>query len=98
MLALVFEAYGAFCFFSLVAFLVWAAAAKVRPDLDEDIDELEKLKRLASSEQSGDALSVESSIGEDASWSAPAARPIKRSKRMTRRRPHLIHTRKARTT
>ena len=94
MIALVFEAYGAFCLFSLIAFLVWAAAAKVRPDLDEDIDELEELRKLVSSEQSGDDLSVESPISEDAPCSTPAARPIKH--RLARRRPHLIHTRKAR--
>ena len=94
MIALVFEAYSAFCLFSLIAFLVWAKAAKVRPDLDEDIDELEKLRKLVSSEQSGDALSVESPISEHAPCSAPAARPIKQ--RLARRRPHLIHARKAR--
>ena len=51
MVALVFEVYGAICFFSLIAFLVWAAVAKLRPDLDEeefDLAELEKLKRLVS--------------------------------------------------
>ena len=49
MVALVFEVYGAVCFFSLIAFLVLAAVAKLRPDLDEeefDLAELEKLKKL----------------------------------------------------
>jgi hypothetical protein len=32
MVALVFEVYGAFCLFSLIAFLVLAAVAKSRPD------------------------------------------------------------------
>ena len=59
MVALVFEVYGAVCFFSLIAFLVLAAVAKLRPDLDEeelDLVELEKLKKLVRSEPSGDAL------------------------------------------
>ena len=47
MIALIFEVYGALCFFSLIAFIVWAAVAKLRPDLDEeefDFVELEELK------------------------------------------------------
>ena len=53
MIPLVFEVYGAFCFFSLIAFLVWASVAKSRPDLDEaEFEELEKLKKLAGCEQS----------------------------------------------
>jgi hypothetical protein len=36
MTALVFEAYGAVCLLSLIGFLVLAARAKLRPDLDED--------------------------------------------------------------
>jgi hypothetical protein len=36
MVALVFEVYGAVCFFSLMAFLVLASVAKLRPDLDEE--------------------------------------------------------------
>jgi hypothetical protein len=98
MLARVFEAYGAFCLFSLIAFLVWAAVAKLRPDLDEeefDVIGLEKLKQLVNSEQSGDALSIEPAILEESSWSQPA-RPVKRSKRRMQRRPHLIHIRKPR--
>jgi hypothetical protein len=31
-----FEIYGALCFLSLIAFLVLATAAKLRPDLDEE--------------------------------------------------------------
>ena len=54
MIALVLEAYGALCFFSLIAFLVLACVAKLRPDLDGpefDLDQLEKLRKLASGEQ-----------------------------------------------
>jgi hypothetical protein len=36
MIVSVFELYGALCFLSLIAFLVLAARAKLRPDLDED--------------------------------------------------------------
>ena len=100
MIALVFEVYGAFCLFSLIAFLVLAAVARLRPDLEEekfDFIELEKLKQLVGPEQSGDALSLEPAIMEESSWSPPPARPVKRSKRLTQRRPHLIHIRKPRT-
>jgi hypothetical protein len=99
-ITLVFEAYGAFCIFSLIAFLVLASVAKLRPDLEEekfDSIELEKLKQLVGPEQSGDALSLEPAIMEESSWSPPPARPVKRSKRLTQRRPHLIHIRKPRT-
>lgn len=101
MVALVFEVYGAFCFFSLIAFIGWAAVAKLRPDLDEDeldlLVELEKLKKLVSSEPSGDPLSIEPPIMEEPFWSPPA-RPVKQSKRPIRARPHLFHTRKPRLT
>jgi hypothetical protein len=99
--ALVFEIYGAVCLFSLIAFLVLAAVAKLRPDLEEeefDFIELEKLKQLVGSEQSGDALSLEPAIMEESSWSPPPSRPVKRSKRLIQKRPHLIHMRKPRTT
>ena len=74
MIALIFEVYGAFCFFSLAAFLVWASVAKLRPDLDEeefdpsgiDFAELEKLKKLLSP---ADALSTEPRIMEEPSLS-----------------------------
>jgi hypothetical protein len=100
MIALVFEVYGAFCFLSLLAFLVLASVAKLRPDLDEeelDFVELEKLKKLVRSEPSGDALPVDAPIIEDAPRSAPA-RPVKQSKRPVRVRPHLLHGRKPHTT
>jgi hypothetical protein len=100
MVALVFEIYGAFCLFSLIAFLVLAGMAKLRPDLDEeefDFIELEKLKQLASSEQFDDALSIEPPIMEE-SFGSPAARPVKQSKRLIQRRSHLIHMRKPRRT
>jgi hypothetical protein len=96
MLALFFEAYGAICFLSLVAFLVLAAVAKLRPDLDEeefDLAELEKLKKLVSTDRFGDALSIEPPIIDEPSCSTPP-RPVKQSKRLIRRRPHLFHTRK----
>lgn len=100
MVALLFEVYGAFCVFALIVFLVWAAVAKLRPDLDEeefDLAELEKLKKLASSEESDGDLSIESPIIEKPSWSPPA-RAVKQSKQPIRRRPHLFHTRKSHTT
>jgi hypothetical protein len=100
MVALVFEVYGAVCFFSLIAFLVLAAVAKLRPDLDEeelDLVEFEKLKKLVRSEQSGDAFPVDALIIEDAPKSAPA-RPVKQTKRLIQRRPHLILLRKPRIT
>jgi hypothetical protein len=78
----VFEIYGALCFLSLIAFLVLAAAAKLRPDLDEeavDIGAVEKLKTLANSEQFINALPVEDPIVEILSRSAPP-RPVKKSK------------------
>ena len=98
MVARVFEVYGAFCLFSLIAFLVLASVAKLRPDLEEeefDFIELEKLKQLVNSEQSDDALSIEPAILEESSWSQPS-RPAKQSKRRIQRRPHLIHIRKPR--
>jgi hypothetical protein len=99
MVPLFLELYGAVCFFSLIIFLVWAAVAKWRPDLDEeefDFVELEKLKKLVSSEQSSDAFPVDASIVEDAPRSAPA-RTVKQSKRPVRVRPHLLHGRKPHT-
>lgn len=81
MVSLFFEVYAAFCFFSLTAFLVWAAAAKLRPDLDEegfDPTELEKLRKLASAEQSRDALSIEPPIIEEPSWSERRMQPASR--------------------
>ncbi len=101
MVALVFEVYGAFCFVSLVAFLVWAAVAKWRPDLDEEeFEELEKLKKLANAESFGGAVPSMDPSFEDVIEELsrqPPARPINRSKRPIRRRPRLIHIRKPRT-
>jgi hypothetical protein len=94
-ITLVFEVYGAFCFFSLIAFLVLASVAKLRPDLDEDLVELEKLKKLISGKQSSDAFQVDAPIIEDEPRSAPA-RPVKQTKRLSHRRPHLVHLRKPR--
>jgi hypothetical protein len=98
MITLFFEAYGAFCFFALIAFLVLAAVAKSRPDLDEeefDLAELEKLKQLVSSEQPGDVLSIEPPIIEEPYWWSPPTRPVKQRK--LRRAPTLFHARKPRT-
>ena len=98
MIALIFEVYGALCFFSLIAFIVWAAVAKLRPDLDEeefDFVELEELKKVVNSEGSDDALSLEPSIIEEPFWSPPA-RPVKQSKRLIPTRPRLFHARKPR--
>lgn len=98
MLALFFETYGAVCFFSLIGFLIWAAAAKLRPDLDEeDFEELEKLRKLANTEPCDyplpDKDPIEDPIVELLSRPAPV-RPSKRTKRRVRGRPHLFHIRK----
>ena len=98
MLALVLEVYGAFSVLSLIAFLNLASVAKLRSDWDEeavDVAALEKVMKLASFEQSGNALPVEHLIIEHASRSAPP-RPVKQSKRLIQRRPHRTHARKPR--
>ena len=95
MVALVFEIYGAFCLFSLIAFLVLASVAKLRPDLEEEELDLAELEKLVNSEPSGDALSIEPAILEESSWLQPS-RPVKQSKPRIQRRPHLIHLRKPR--
>jgi len=98
MLALFFEAYGAICFVSLIAFLVLAAVAKLRPDLDEDeFEELEKLKKLANVGPYDHALPNDDPIVEILSLQPPAP-PAERTKRTVRRRPHPFHTRKPRLT
>jgi hypothetical protein len=100
MIALVFEVYGAVCFVALIAFLVLAAVAKLRPDLEEeqfDFIELEKLKKLVNSERSDDVLSLEPPIIEEPFWPQPV-RPVRQRKRLIQKRPHLIHMRKPRTT
>jgi hypothetical protein len=54
MITVILEVYGAFCLFSLIAFLVWAWFTELRPDLDEpefDLNELEMLEKPASREQ-----------------------------------------------
>ena len=99
MAALVLEAYGALCFFASAVFFAWAAVAKLRPDLDEDefdFIEAEKLKQLVSSEQSGDALSIEPAIIEESSWSA--ASPSGRAERAADPKTLTpVHTCSART-
>jgi hypothetical protein len=95
-ITLVFGLYGAFCVFSLIAFLVLASVAKLRPDLDEEeLDFVELEKKLVQSERSDGPLSLEPPIMEESSWSPPV-RPVKQSKRLIQRRPHLIHLRKPR--
>ncbi len=99
MITLFFEAYGGFCFFALIGFLVLAALAKSRPDLDEeefDLVELEKLKQLVSSERSGEVLSIEPPIIEEPYWWSPPTRSVKERKRPIRRAPALFHARKPR--
>jgi hypothetical protein len=79
MMGLVFEVYGALCLFAFVGFLVLAAVAELRPDLEEeefdpaglDLAELEKLKKLVSP---GDTLSIEPPIMEEPFWSPPSRR------------------------
>ena len=95
MVAQFLEVYAAFCFFSLIAFLVLAAVVQLRPDLDEEELDLAELEKLVSYEQSDDALSIEPPIIEEP-FSSPPARPVKQSKRMTRGLAHLFHTRKPR--
>src|ERR1700722_5997583 len=97
MVALFFEVYGAFSVFALVVFLVWAAVAKLRPDLEEEELDLAELKKLKSSDESCGAPSIESPIIEKPS-SSPRTRPVKRGKGSIRTRPHLFHTPKPRTT
>jgi len=100
MIALVLELYGAFCLFSLIAFLVWASVAKLRPDLDEpefDLDELEKLKNLASCEPSDSDPKVSDLTFEDRPASGPL--PVKRkSRRLFQRHQPLFQTRTHRPT
>jgi hypothetical protein len=89
MIASAFELYGALCFLSLIAFLVLAAVAKHRPDLDEGGFEIGD---LADPGQFVNTLPVEDPALEVLSRSAPS-RPVKQSKR-----PYLFHARKPRTT
>jgi hypothetical protein len=98
MLALFFEFYGAVCFFSLAVFITWAAVAKLRPDLDEDLVEFEKLKRLISSDQAGDAFPVYPPLIEDDAPKSAPVRQVKPSKRLVQRAPRLLHARKPRLT
>ena len=76
MITVILEVYGAFCLFSLIAFLVWAWFAELRPDLDE-LDELEKLKKLARCEQYDPDHAVRDLMCEDRPASTPhrAAKP-----------------------
>jgi hypothetical protein len=95
MTTLVFALYGALCFFSLVAFLIWASVAKLRPDLDEEAFDIRTLETLSSSEEFGDALTVVADPIIKHSPSSAPPRPVKPSKRL-RGRPYSIHPRKPR--
>jgi hypothetical protein len=82
MTTLVFELYGAFCFFSLVVFFIWASLAKLRPDLDEEAFDIRTLQTLSSSEEFGHVLLVaDYPIIKYSPRSAPP-RPVKPSKRL----------------
>jgi hypothetical protein len=94
MTTLVFELYGALCVFSLVAFLIWASVAKLRPDLDEEAFDIGALEKLSNSEEFGNALPVVRPIIKHSPRSAPP-RPVKPSKRL-QGRPYSIHRRKPR--
>ena len=93
MIASVFELYGALCFLSLIAFLVLAAAAKLRPDLD---DEGFEIGELASPGQFVNTLPAEDPGLKVLSRSAPP-RPVTHGKHLIQKRPHLIRVRKPRT-
>ena len=88
MIASVFELYVALCFLSLIAFLVVAARAKLRPELDEEWFDIPE---LASPGQFVNTLPGEDPALKVLSRSAPP-RPVKQGKR-----PHLIHMRKPRS-
>jgi hypothetical protein len=88
MIASVFELYLALCFLSLIAFLVLAARAKLRPELDEEWFDISE---LASPGQFVNTLPGEDPALKVLSRSAPP-RPVKQVKR-----PHLIHMRKPRS-
>jgi hypothetical protein len=94
MTTLVFELYGALCFFSLVAFLIWASVAKLRPDLDEEAFDIGALEKLSSSEEFGNAVPVADPIIKHSPRSAPP-RSVKPSDRL-QGRPSSIHKRKPR--
>jgi hypothetical protein len=93
MIASVFELYVALCFLSLIAFLVLAAVAKLRPDLDEDEFDIGE---HANPGQFVNTLPVEDPALKVLSRSAPP-RPVKQGKHLIQKRPHLIRMRKPRT-
>jgi hypothetical protein len=92
MIASVFELYGALCFLSLIAFLVLAARAKLRPDLDEDEFDIGEI----ATGQFVNTLPVEDPALKVLSRSAPP-RPVTHGKHLIQKRPHLIRVRKPRT-
>ncbi len=93
MTTLFFGLYGALCFFSLVAFLIWASVAKLRPDLDEETFDIRTLEKLSSSEEFGSALPV---IEHSPRLPPPPPpRPVKPGRRR-QGRPYAIHTPKPR--
>jgi hypothetical protein len=99
MMALVLELYGLVCILSTLAFLAWAWKAKLRPDLEErefDLEELEKLKKLAECRQSD----IDPAIDDFAREVRPRPQPprIVKQRRSLLQGPHLIPTRKHRPT
>jgi hypothetical protein len=100
MIALVLEAYGAFCLFSLIAFLVLASVARLRPDLDEpeiDLKELKRLKKLINRPQSDFDPAVDDPTPPDRCAPAPN-RAVKRRSRLFLSDQPLFQTRKHRPT
>jgi hypothetical protein len=97
MTTMFFGLYGALCFFSLVAFLIWASAAKLRPDLDEETFDIRTLEKLSSSEEFGSALPVAHPMIKHSPRLAPPPppRPVKPS-RPRQGRPYAIHMPKPR--
>jgi hypothetical protein len=93
MIASFFELYAALCFLSLIAFLVLAARAQLRPDLDENEFDIGE---LANPGQFVNTLPGEDPALKVLSRSAPP-RPVKQGKRPIHKRPHLVHMRKPRS-
>jgi hypothetical protein len=97
MIAVILEVYGAFCLFSLIAFLVWAWFAELRPDLDEpefDLDDLEKLKKPAGCEQ----CDSDHEAGEARRPSGAGPPDRTKTSAAARKREPLFQTRKHRPT
>jgi hypothetical protein len=92
MTTLLFGLYGALCFLSLVAFLIWASVAKLRPDLDEETFDIHTLEQVSNSEEFGNSLPVRRPMIKHSPRLAPPPppRPVKPSRRR-QGRPYAIH-------